>query len=96
MNKEGLINKLSQRGYTKKDAGVILDDVFNMITELLAEGESVLISGFGTFEVREHSGREIKTINTQESSYVPAYKLPKFTAGKILKRAIKEGFVRGG
>lgn len=95
MNKEGLIDRLSKKGYTKKDASVILDDVFDMITELLAEGETVLISGFGTFDVREHSGREIKTINTQESSYVPPYKLPKFTAGRILKRAVKEGFVRG-
>ncbi len=96
MNKDGLINRLSECGYTKKDAGTIIDDVFDLITEILVSGDSVMISGFGTFDVKEHAGREIKAVNTMESSWVPAYKNPKFTPGKTLKRAVREGFVRGG
>lgn len=96
MNKDGLINRLSECGYTKKDANTIIDDIFDLITDILASGESVMVSGFGTFEVVEHAGREITAVNTMEKSWVPPYKNPKFTPGKTLKRAVREGFVRGG
>lgn len=89
-----LIDALSKKGYTKKDAGVILSDVFDTITEALANGNTVQIHGFGTFEVRNISERETSSISTSERITIPAYKSPKFTAGKFLKRAVKEGFVR--
>lgn len=89
-----LIELLSKKGYTKKDSGVILKDVFDMITEALVKGDSVQVHGFGTFEVRDIAPRETMDINTSDRITIPAYKSPRFTAGKLLKRAVKEGFVR--
>jgi len=60
----------------------------------LVEGESVQIHGFGTFDVKECKPRETVDLQTKERIVIPAYKAPKFTAGKLLKRAVKEGFIR--
>lgn len=94
LKRNDIIERLAQKGYTKKDAGVILDDIFMMITEELVRGESVQIHGFGTFDVRECAERETTDLQTKERILIPSYKAPKFTAGKLLKRAIKEGFIR--
>lgn len=94
LKKNDLIERLAQNGYTKKDAGVIIDDVVKIITDALIDGESVQLHGFGTFEVREHKERETVDLSTKERIIIPAYKAPKFTAGQLLKRAVKEGFVR--
>lgn len=94
LRRKEIIDKLVLKGYTKKDAGTIIDDIFGVITDALVSGEAVQIYGFGTFDIREFAQRETVDYQTKERIVVPSYKAPKFTAGKLLKRAIKEGFVR--
>lgn len=94
LKRDDIIERLVLKGYTKKDAAVVLDDMIKLITEALVEGESVQLHGFGTFDVRDYKARESVDLQTKERIVVPAYKAPKFTAGDLLKRAIKEGFVR--
>lgn len=94
LKRNDIIERLVLKGYTKKDAGTIIDDISMTITEALVEGESVQIRGFGTFEVREGKSREVIIPHTKEKTIIPAYKAPKFSAGNLLKRAVKEGFVR--
>ena len=79
MNKNEFISLLSQKGYTK---------------EALASGESVQIYGFGTFAVRDSAPRESVDYQTQERITIPGHKAPKFTPGKLLKAAVREGIVR--
>lgn len=44
MNKDEMVNILSQRtGFMKKDSEVMLDAVFQIITEALAAGDKVQI-----------------------------------------------------
>lgn len=94
LKRNDIIERLTQKGYTKKDAGIILDDLVRLITEELVAGESVQIHGFGTFEVKECAPRSTIDLQTKERITIPSYKAPKFTAGKLLKRAVKEGFIR--
>lgn len=94
MKKKELIEKLSQKGYTKKDAEVILNDMTSVLMEALVAGESVMLHGFGTFSIQERKARISLHPHTGEPLEVPACKSPKFTAGKLLKRAVKEGFLR--
>lgn len=93
LKRNDIIERLNARGYTKKDAAVIINDLFGVITDALIKGEAVQIHGFGTFEVKEYAERKSVGLS-QEDIIVPAYKAPKFTAGILLKRAVKEGFVR--
>lgn len=93
LKRNDIIERLMLKGYTKKDAGTILNDVFDVITEALIKEESVQIYGFGTFEVKNIASRETVDFN-KDRIIIPSYRAPKFTAGDRLKRAIKEGFVR--
>lgn len=94
LKRKDIIERLTHKGYTKKDSGIILNDVFDVISEALVEGESVQIYGFGLFTVKDFKPRETIDFQTKERITVPSYKAPKFVAGKLLKRAIKEGYIR--
>lgn len=94
LKKNELVEKLAAKGYTKKDATVIWNDVISVMIEALANGESVRLYGFGEFAVKEHAARDTVNVHTGERFTVPAFKHPSFTAGKLLKRAVKEGYVR--
>lgn len=94
LRRNDFIERLAAKGYTKHDAGVIIDDFIRTLEEILVEGESVMFHGFGTFEVREHAAKESINPQTKERIVVPAYRTPKFTAGKLLKREVKEGLIR--
>lgn len=91
VQRENFIERLSKKGYTKHDAGVIMDDFIKTLSEALVEGESVMFRGFGTFEVRERAERESISPQTKERITIPSYRSPHFTAGKLLKREIREG-----
>lgn len=93
IQREQFIERLSQKGYTKRDAAVIIDDFLRTIEEVLVEGEGVMFRGFGTFEVKERAPRSCKSMNGEEIT-IPAYRAPVFSAGKLLKREVKEGLIR--
>lgn len=93
IQRDGFIERLAAKGYTKHDAGVIMDDFIKTIREALAEGESVMFRGFGTFEVRERAARDSVAPRTKERITIPSYRSPHFTAGKILKREVNEGAI---
>lgn len=94
MNKSEFVDRLAQKGYTKKAANELVDDVIRTIIEVLTEGEPVHFYGFGTFTVRENATRELVDYQTHERITVPGFKSPKFAPGKLLKRAVKEGILR--
>ena len=88
LQRDDFINRFAEKGYTKRDSKIILHDFLGTLEEILAEGESVLFRGFGTFEVRERAARESVNPQTQERIEIPAYRSPHFTAGKLLKRKV--------
>ena len=94
VTRDEFIERLSQKGYTKRDAGIVMDDFIRTLEEALVGGESVMFHGFGTFEVRERAERESSNPQTMERIVIPSYRAAHFTPGKKLKREIKEGLVR--
>lgn len=77
-------------GVTKKDAGAVLDAIIASITATLQTGESVTITGFGTFRVSKRAARTgVNPRNPQEKISIPAMNLPAFKAGKSLKDAVR-------
>lgn len=90
MTKTQLIDSVAEKaGLTGKQAGEAVNAVLNTIQESLAGGESVTITGFGTFEVRERQAREGVRPGTTERIQIPASKYPAFKAGKGLKDSVK-------
>jgi DNA-binding protein HU-beta len=90
MNRQGLIDHIAnEAGISKKDAGAALNAALDGIRDTLAGGESVALTGFGTFEVRSRKEREGVKPGTTEKITIPAAKVPAFKAGKGLKDAVK-------
>ena len=91
MTKQDLIAKTAQEtGVTKKVAQEVLDTILGLITKSLKKGETVTITGFGTFRVSKRSARKgVNPRNPKEIIKIPAMKLPAFKAGKTLKEAVR-------
>ena len=90
MTKQDLIAAAAAAsGVTKKDSQAVLDAALDAITSSLAKGDSVTITGFGTFRVSHRAARNgVNPRNPQEKISIPAMKLPAFKAGKSLKDAV--------
>ena len=90
MNKKEPINTISETtSLSKKDAGAALDATIKTITDSLASGEDVILTGFGTFTVKERTAREGRNPATGEKMMIAVSKTPAFKAGKALKDAVK-------
>ncbi len=90
MTKAELIDKIaSGAGLSKVDASKALDATLNSVKTALRKGQKVTLVGFGTFAVVKRKSRKGRNPRTGEVITIPAAKIPKFTAGKILKDAVK-------
>ncbi|MFB6212602.1 MAG: HU family DNA-binding protein [Candidatus Magasanikbacteria bacterium] len=91
MNKTEFIEAIYERTDldSKAQTKRAVNAVFDEITETLAEGGTVNITGFGKFEVTERAARKGVNPQTGEEMEIPASNLPKFRAGKSLKEAVE-------
>jgi DNA-binding protein HU-beta len=90
MTKAELIDKIaSGTGLSKADASRALDSTLNSVKSALKKGQKVTLVGFGTFAVVKRKSRKGRNPRTGQVITIPAAKIPKFTAGKSLKDAVK-------
>ena len=89
MNKTELIAAVAEKaGLTKKDAERVINATVDTITETLAKGDKVSLSGFGIFEVKAREARVGRNPRTKETIQIPATRLPAFKASKTLKDTV--------
>jgi DNA-binding protein HU-beta len=79
----------SASGLSKKDAGSAVEAVLGSIESALQSGEEVNFTGFGKFHVAERGAREGRNPRTGETMTIAASRVPRFTAGSGLKKAVK-------
>jgi DNA-binding protein HU-beta len=89
MNKGDLINAVAKVVSTKKEAQEAVDCVFASITDALKDKETVQVVGFGSFKVAKRNARKGRNPQTGQEIQIEARMVPKFTAGKALKDAVK-------
>ena len=65
-----------------------MDAVFSNISGSLKNGNEVRLVGFGTFLVSNRAATTGRNPRTGESIQIPAKKVPKFRAGKVLKSTV--------
>ena len=58
------------------------------ITTALSSGDSVAITGFGSFLVRDRAARTGRNPQTGAAIQIKASKVPAFKAGKLLKESV--------
>ena len=90
MTKSEFVDQVADRaGLSKKDAATAVDAMLDTIESTLRRGSEVTFSGFGKFSVSHRSAREGRNPATGETIHIAASKVPKFTAGASLKKAVK-------
>jgi len=90
MNKGDLIHSVAKDvKVTKVQAAKAIDSVVDNITRTLKKGERTSLVGFGTFSISRRRARTGRNPQTGAPLRIPAKRVVKFTAGKMLKGVIK-------
>jgi DNA-binding protein HU-beta len=90
VTKSEFVDQVADRaGLSKKDAGDAVDAMLETIEGALKRGSDVTFSGFGKFSVSQRSAREGRNPATGEKIQIAASRVPRFTAGAGLKKAVK-------
>jgi nucleoid DNA-binding protein len=74
---------------TNKASRDAIQTFLNTIRDSLKRGEKVVLTGFGTFSVRQRVERVGRNPKTGAKITLSARKAPGFTPGKTFKKAIK-------
>jgi integration host factor subunit beta len=92
MTKRELIEKLADqiKDLSLKDAEIIVNTVFDTMTEALAAGDRIEIRGFGSFQVKERRSREGRNPRTGDKVEVDSKRVPFFKVGKELKERVDQ------
>jgi integration host factor subunit alpha len=82
---QGVYEKL---GFSKKDAAKIVESVFEIMKDSLANGEKIKISGFGNFSVKEKKSRRGRNPQTGSEIEISARKVLTFKSSQVLRKAL--------
>lgn len=97
MQKTEFIAEVAERaGVPKKQARQVIDAALQLITEQLQQGERVVLTGFGTFEVRNRQARQGVNPQTKQPMEIGATRTPGFSASNSLKDSIRENQATDG
>ena len=80
-------------GCSKAGGERALNAVLESLTDAVREGDRVVLTGFGTFDVREVRTRRVRPIrgtNRGELIEVPAHRSVRFRAGQTLRQIARE------
>jgi len=89
MNKADLVAEVAKVVGSKRMAEDAIACVLDTIAKALKKGQPVTLVGFGTFGVSKRKARIGRNPQTGKEIKIPAKKVPKFSAGKALKNAVK-------
>jgi len=90
MTKSQLIqNLVSQAAHiSQKDMEVIVNSIFDSMTDALKGGDRIELRGFGTFEVRVREPRMGRNPKSGTQVSLSTRRVPFFKAGKELKEKL--------
>ena len=89
MTKSELIDAMAAKSQlTKARAELVVNCVFEAMTEALQKGEGIEIRGFGSFTVRPYKAYSGRNPRTGAPVPVPPKRLPFFKVGKELKELV--------
>jgi DNA-binding protein HU-beta len=89
VTKTEFIDEVAERaGLSKKDAGSAVDAFLTTIQDALKRGSDVNFAGFGKFSVSDRAAREGRNPATGDKIQIAASRVPKFSAGAGLKKAV--------
>lgn len=91
MNKKELVQKAAEKaGFTQKDTQKLLDALLEIASDELAEGGSILLSGFGCLEAKTRKPRKGSNPRTGEPIDIPAVRTAVFRTGSALQAKLED------
>ena len=92
MNRRDLLNALAERNeLNRKDADAVLTSFVDIVTETVARGEIVAISGFAKFARVDRKARMGRNPATGETIKIKASRKARITPLKAFKDAVMSG-----
>ncbi|RJO74438.1 MAG: integration host factor subunit beta [Myxococcales bacterium] len=89
MNKSELIEQLAVRAnITKKKAELVVNLIFDSMSDALVQGERIEIRGFGSLVNKHYGAYSGRNPRTGEVISVPEKRLPFFKVGKELRERV--------
>jgi len=82
MNKKDLTQVISKKTMTFQEAKELVDMMFNTITNSLKSGDKVMISGFGTFEMKRFKAKLGRNPKTGKEVMIDERDVLRFKASK--------------
>jgi len=92
MRKLDLANELKKRvgGMSKKEASLLVNILLDTIREALVRGDTVKISGFGSFVVREKRERIGRNPHSGDELVIPARNVLTFKPSQLLRDLLNQ------
>jgi DNA-binding protein HU-beta len=92
MTKSELVSRMAEEaGVTKKSAGAALNALVGAIHDSLKKKDGkIRIAELGTFKVIKKKARTGVNPQTKQKIKIPAGKVPRFSASRALKEAVKK------
>ena len=78
-------------GFSKKDVGAVVEEIFETIKKTLESGEKVKISGFGNFNLRNKRARRGRNPQTGGEITIDKRTVMTFKPSQILKDYVNSG-----
>jgi integration host factor subunit alpha len=89
MTKANIVDKIhATTGLPKKEASAMMESVFAIMKESLEAGETIKVSGFGSFVVNQKNSRRGRNPQTGEAITIEARKVLTFKPSLVLKDAV--------
>ncbi len=92
MTKADIIDAVYDRlgGYSKRESSEVVDLVFETMKDVLARGDRLKVSGFGSFVVRDKAARKGRNPQTGESLVISARRVLTFKPSQVLRDTLNE------
>ena len=91
MNKKQLIRSMAKRTmFSQGEVKIFLEELKDILTERFLDGEDVLISGLGKFEIVEQKPRPVRNLKTKEEMMLKPYPQVKFRVSTNIKNLLKK------
>lgn len=90
MNKSDLISEVARKtGLSNREAEVGIQTLLDLISNELAKGAKVTLTGFGTFDVGKRQARAGVNPRTGDPIKIAATSMPRFKPSRTLRSRVK-------
>lgn len=88
LTKNDIVARVNDLGFTKKKAAEVVESLLEIMKGALAEGDDVLVSGFGKFCIKQKRPRRGRNPATGDDLLLKARKVVTFKCSGKLREAI--------